>query len=51
MKIAKYMLSTDDIKKLTDYQIEVFKDVFATKKDIKGLESKINNVQNTLMPC
>ena len=42
------MLTTDEIKKLTEYQVEVFKDVFATKDDIKGLEIKINNVQTSL---
>ena len=42
------MLSTNELKQLTTYQVEVFKDVFATKTDIKGLETKINNVQNSL---
>lgn len=42
------MLSTDDIQKLTEYQKEVFKDVFFTKEDGQKLETKINNVQSTL---
>ena len=42
------MLDTEDIKKLTDYQIEVFKDVFATKGDIKLLEGRFDQMQTTL---
>ena len=42
------MLSTNELKQLTDYQVAVFKDVFATKSDIKGLETKIGNVQTSL---
>jgi hypothetical protein len=41
------MLSTDEIKQITEYQVDVFKDVFATKSDIARLESKINSLQTT----
>lgn len=36
------MLTADDIKKLTDYQLVVFKDAFATKDGIKNLDTKID---------
>jgi hypothetical protein len=42
------MLNTEDIKKLTEYQIEVFKDVFLTKEDGKKLETKVDKVQTSL---
>ena len=42
------MLDTKDIKKLTEYQLEVFKDVFLTKEDKKELKTDINRVQNSL---
>lgn len=42
------MLDTEDIKKLTEYQLEVFKDVFLTKEDGVELKSQINKVQNSL---
>lgn len=42
------MLDTEDIKKLTKYQIEVFKDVFATKEDLKKTDSKIDKIQTSL---
>ena len=44
----KYMLDSEDIKKLTEYQLEVFKDVFMTKDDGKELGTGIDRVQNTL---
>ncbi|MDR3643098.1 MAG: hypothetical protein P4L74_05755 [Candidatus Doudnabacteria bacterium] len=42
------MLSTEEIKKLTDYQLVVFKEVFATKNDLKVLEHKVDKVQTSL---
>lgn len=42
------MLSTDEIKKLTEYQVEVFKDVFATKDDFGRLEVKVNTLQTSV---
>ena len=42
------MLDSKDIKKLTEYQLEVFKDFFATKDDFKQLSPKIDWVQNSL---
>ncbi len=42
------MLDTEDIKKLTEYQVEVFKDVFMTQEQGNKLETKIDNVKNSL---
>ena len=42
------MLSTDDIKKLTDYQKEAFKDVFASKGDFERLEGKVDTLQTSV---
>jgi hypothetical protein len=42
------MLGTEDIKKLTEYQIEVFKDVFMTKEHGTKLGIKIDRIQTTL---
>lgn len=46
------MLTADDIKKLTDYQVELLKDVFPTKKDVDtafdGLNKKISNLQTSV---
>lgn len=42
------MLSTEEIKKLTEYQVEVFKDVFATKDDIKEIDGKLNTLQTSV---
>lgn len=42
------MLDTKDIEKLTKYQIEVFKDVFATKEDLKKTDAKIDKIQTSL---
>jgi len=42
------MLSTEEIKKLTDYQVEVFKDVFATKDDLKEVKSTLHSLQISL---
>lgn len=42
------MLTTEDITKLTEYQTEVFKDVFATKDDFKTLDVKIDKLQTSV---
>ncbi len=42
------MLTFEEIKKLTAYQLEVFKDVFATKEDLEGLRGQFRHMQNTL---
>ena len=42
------MLTTDEIKKLTEYQVEVFKDVFATKEDIKEIKTSLNTLQTSV---
>ncbi len=42
------MLNLNDIKKITEYQVEVFKDVFMTKEDGRQLEVKIDKIQNSL---
>ncbi len=42
------MLSTDDIKKLTDYQKEAFKDIFASKGDFERLEGKVSILQTSV---
>lgn len=42
------MLTLEDIKKLTTYQIEVFKDVFATKEDFQGLKADFRSLQTSV---
>ena len=42
------MLDSEDIKKLTEYQLEVFKDVFVNKEDLKKVDVKIDDIQNSL---
>lgn len=42
------MLDTEDIKKLTEYQLEVFKDVFLTKEDGRIIKDKINQLQGSI---
>lgn len=42
------MLSTEDIHKLSSYLLEVFKDAFASKDDIKDINEKIDTMQNSL---
>lgn len=42
------MITTSDIKRITAYQLEVFKDVFMTKEDGKRLEERIDKVQTTV---
>lgn len=41
------MFTDEDIKKLTNYQLEVFKDVFVTKEDF-GVVGEIKTSLNTL---
>jgi len=42
------MLNIEDIKKLTKYQVEVFKDVFVTKDDFRKTDVKIDEIQISL---
>jgi hypothetical protein len=42
------MLDIEDIKKLTKYLTEAFKDVFMTQEYGKKLETKIDKVQTSL---
>ncbi len=41
-------MTPEDIKKLTDYQIVAFKDVFATKEDVKDLKGSLNTLQTSV---
>lgn len=43
------MITNADIKKLTNYQLEVFKDVFSTKEDHDNLVEKVDKVQAALV--
>ncbi len=36
------MLTTKDIKNLTEFQEEVFKNTFATKADVKDIKASLN---------
>ena len=42
------MLDTEDIKKLTEYQLKAYKEVFLTKEDGKELEAKVDKLETTL---
>ncbi len=42
------MLTTEEMKKLIKYQVEVFKDVFATKDDIKEVKKSLNTLQTSV---
>jgi hypothetical protein len=42
------MLTPKDITKLSDYLLEVFKDVFITKPEFQQLYQKITNLQNSV---
>ena len=46
------MLTPEDIKNLTKYQTEAFKDVFATKKDMEAgfekLDKKMTDLQTSV---
>lgn len=42
------MLTPEDIKKLTDYQLEVFKEVFVTKEDFKNLKGSFDTLQTSV---
>jgi hypothetical protein len=41
-------MTIQEIEALTEYQKNVFKDVFMTKEDGQKLEGKIDNIQTTL---
>ena len=43
------MLSIEEIEKLTNYQVEVFKDVFVTKEDIKEIKTSLNVLQTSVV--
>lgn len=38
------MLTAKDLKKITEYQVEVFKDVFTTKTELNVVEQKIDRI-------
>jgi ribosomal protein S15P/S13E len=42
------MLTPEDIKNLTDFQIEVFKDIFATKEDVEEIKQRLNTLTNSV---
>ena len=42
------MLTPEDIKNLTEYQKEVFKEVFATKEASDKLDMKVSNLQTSV---
>jgi predicted nucleic acid-binding Zn-ribbon protein len=42
------MLTDKDIQKLTKYLLEVFKDVFLTKKDGEIIDRKLNMLQTSI---
>ncbi|MFA6908425.1 MAG: hypothetical protein WC289_00895 [Patescibacteria group bacterium] len=42
------MLDIQDIKKLTDYQLNVYKEVFWTREEGKALDIKVDKIQSTL---
>lgn len=42
------MITTEEIKKISDYLVLVFKDIFATKEDFKKLDTKISKIQTSL---
>lgn len=42
------MLTPEDIKNLTEYQLEVYKDVFVTKEDFNKVDKGLGNVQTSL---
>jgi len=41
------MFTNQDIKRLSNYLLEVFKDAFATKEDIQQIEAKIDTLQTS----
>jgi hypothetical protein len=43
-----FMLTSDDIKNLTTYQLDVFKDTFATKDDVKDLKEEITGLRTSV---
>jgi len=44
----KFMIDTEDIKKLTKYLTEAFKEVFFTKEDWQKLELKVDKIETDL---
>ncbi|HYF04770.1 MAG TPA: hypothetical protein VEA59_01215 [Patescibacteria group bacterium] len=42
------MLDTEDIKKMGEYLLLVFKDVFATKEDIQEIKTELNLHKNAI---
>lgn len=42
------MLTPDDIKNLTEYQVLLFKDIFATKEDIADIKSHLDLITNSI---
>jgi hypothetical protein len=42
------MLTPEDIKNLTDYQIEAFKDIFVIKDDFNELTNKFDILQTSV---
>ncbi|MEK7161301.1 MAG: hypothetical protein AAB729_01270 [Patescibacteria group bacterium] len=42
------MLTPEDIKNLTDYQLEVFKGVFTTKEDFKELKDSFSTLTSAV---
>lgn len=45
------MITDEEIKKLTNYQLEVFKDVFVTKEDfeaVEGIKTSVNTLQTSV---
>lgn len=42
------MFTIEQLKQLSDFLIHEFKEVFATKEDLKFLDDKINTLQNTM---
>lgn len=42
------MFTIEQLKQLSDFLIHEFKEVFATKDDLKVLDDKINTLQNTM---
>jgi deoxyhypusine synthase len=41
-------MTFEEIKKLTEYQIEIFKDVFVTKDEFGEMKLSFNRLQNTV---
>ena len=46
-KKKKNNMELKEIKKLSDYLVEVFKDIFATKEDVARIEKSLSTLQNS----